>query len=350
MSGDEIRIGFMPLTDSAPLVVAKQFGFFEAQGLNVTLKREVSWANIRDNLIFNEIQAAHMLAPMLMASSLGVGGIQSKLVTAYSFGLNGNAVSVSNALYAQMSLFEEHLVMKPERCAPVLKKVIAQRKQSGMPVLRFAVVFPFSMHNYLLRYWLASSGIDVDRDVNITVVPPSRVVQALQEDLIDGYCVGEPWNTHAVKNKVGVTLITGYEICNNAPEKVLALKQSWAQANPDVHAKLVKALYSASEWIDDKNNRDELKRTLSAPEYVGAPVESIENALNGEVCNPSCSSCRKIEHFALPFKENATLPSQEHAIWILQQMQRWGQVDNSVNLTTIAKSVYWTDFYYNAIQ
>lgn len=347
---EEIRIGFMPLTDSAPLIVAKAFGFFEAEGLSVSLKREVSWANIRDNLIFNEIDAAHMLAPMLMASSLGVGGIQSKLVTAYSFGLNGNAVSVSNALYAQMSLFEEHLVMHPSLCAPVLKKVIEQRKQSGLPALRFAVVFPFSMHNYLLRYWLASAGIDVDRDVKVTVVPPSRVVQALQEDLIDGYCVGEPWNTHAVKNKVGVTLITGYEIFNNAPEKVLAVKQSWANEQPEIHRKLVRALYQASQWIDDERNRDELKKLLSAPEYVGAPVESIENALNGEVCNPACSSCRKIEHFALPFKEQATLPSQAHAVWILQQMQRWGQISGAIDLEATAESVYWTDFYQKAIQ
>ncbi|QCU90242.1 CmpA/NrtA family ABC transporter substrate-binding protein [Thiomicrorhabdus sediminis] len=346
----KINIGFIPLNDCAPLIVAKEQGFFAEQGLDVVLHREVSWSNIRDKLVFGQYDAAHMLAPMLMASTLGIGGVKKPLVTAYSFGLNGNAVSVSNALYGQMSEYESQLVLKPEKSAAVLKKVIESRKQNGQPPLRFAVVFPFSMHNYLLRYWLSEAGIDPDKDVHITVVPPPSMVKALQEDLIDAYCVGEPWNTHAVKEQVGVTLITGYEIWNNAPEKVLALRKDWADAHSDIHEKMIVALYRASEWIDKSENHQLLSDYLAAEEYVCAPHESINNAINGEVCNPSCSSCRKIPNFSLPFKYQANFPWQSHAQWILSQMQRWKQIGDEVDIKQLAESVYLTDFYRQVLQ
>ncbi|WP_373020953.1 CmpA/NrtA family ABC transporter substrate-binding protein [Thiomicrorhabdus sp.] len=342
---EKLNIGFTPLTDAAPLIVAKEEGFFAKNDLDVTLHREVSWSNIRDKLAFGEFEAAHMLAPMLMTSALGVGGVKSPLVTAYSFGLNGNAVSVSNALYAELSQFESQLVLKPEKSAWTLKQVVEQRKQQGLPMIRFAVVFPFSMHQYLLRYWLATGGIDPDQDVQITVVPPSRMVQALEEDLIDAYCVGEPWNTHAVKREVGVTLITGYEIWNNAPEKVLGVRKEWADTNQQTHERLILSLYQASEWISRVENRERLTEYLSLPEYVGAPIESIQNAINGEVCNPSCSTCRKIPNFALPFNNLANFPWQSHAEWVLSQMKRWGQIPDEVDIAETAEAVYLTDVY-----
>lgn len=343
--GHKLKIGFIPLTDSAPLVVAKEQGFFERFGLDVELIREVSWSNIRDKLVFSEIDAAHMLAPMLISTSLGLGSVKKSLVTAYSFGLNGNAVSVSNALYEQLSSIEEKLVLKPEMTALVLKQLMESRKVKGLGRLKFAVVFPFSMHNYLLRHWFSSAGIVVGEDVDIVVVPPSSVVQALDEGLIDGYCVGEPWNTHAVKKQVGVTIITGYEIWNNAPEKVLGVRKEWAENNEEVHRSLVKALYLASQWLDQDENYPQLLEYLSLPKYIGAPQASIENAFRGEVCNPSCSTCRKIPNFSLPFKHCANLPRQSHARWILQQMKRWGEVSSVVLVDEVVSSVYLTELY-----
>lgn len=340
-----INIGFIPLTDSAPLVVAKELGFFEQEGLDVTLVREVSWSNIRDKLVIRELDAAHMLAPMLMSTTLGLGGVKKSLVTAYSFGLNGNAISVSNALYEALSDYEPKLVMEPALSATTLKKVIDYRAKTGMPKLNFAVVFPYSMHNYLLRYWLASAGIDVEKDLQIVVLPPSHVVQALEENIIDGYCVGEPWNTHAVKKKVGVTLITGYEIWNNAPEKVLGVTQEWAQKHPETHKKMIWAMYQASRWIDDANNREALVSMLTLPQYVGAPESSIQNALEGQVCNPACTTCRNIPNFSLPFKYQANFPWQSHAIWILEQMTRWRQWEGDRDAQQLAKEIYLTDLY-----
>lgn len=341
----QVKVGFIPLTDSAPLIVAKEEGFFEGQSLDVALIREVSWSNIRDKLIFRELDAAHMLAPMLMSTTLGMGTVKKPLVTAYSFGLNGNAISVSNALYEALSDYEPKLVLQPELSAQMVKRVIADRQKMGMTPLTFAVVFPYSMHHYLLRYWLASADIDVDEEINIVVLPPSNVVQALEENIIDGYCVGEPWNTHAVKKQVGVTLITGYEIWNNAPEKVLGVTQQWALENPGTHQKMIWALYQASQWIDRPENKEKLINYLSLPQYVGAPESSIENALHGEVCNPACTTCRTIPNFTLPFQYQANFPWQSHAVWILSQMKRWGQLQADVDEQKLASEIYLTDLY-----
>lgn len=342
---DKLKVGFSPLTDSAPLIVAKEEGFFAQQGLDVTLCKEVSWANIRDKLVYGEFDAAHMLAPMLMATTLGLGGFKKPLLTAYSFGLNGNAVSVSNVLYEAMVAYEPKIIEAPEKTAKVLKKVIEARKEQSNGRLRFAVVFPFSMHYYLLNHWLQTAGIDLDQDVEILVVPPSRVVQAMEEGVIDGYCVGEPWNTHAVKRQVGVTIITGYEIWNNAPEKVLAVTEEWAENNSDIHQRMVWALYQASEWIDQMENRLALTSYLAMEKYVNAPISSIENALNGQVCNPVCKTCRSVPNFSLPFKYQANFPWQSHAEWILQQMQSLGQISGDFDIKAVVSATYRTDLY-----
>lgn len=342
---DKLRIGFIPLTDSASLVVAKELGMFEQFDLDVELIKEVSWSNIRDKLIFGEFEAAHMLAPLLISSTFGVGSVKKPLVTAYSFGLNGNAVSVSNELYANMLVTEPEVFVKVSRSAKVLKQVIEVRKKAGKPRLRFAVVFPFSMHYYLLRHWFATANIEEGRDVDILVVPPSSVVKALDEGLIDGYCVGEPWNTQAVKKQVGVTLIAGYEIWNNAPEKVLGVRAAWAQENIGVHKRLIKSLYLASKWIDEDVNYPELLKYLSMDKYVGAPEESIRNAFEGKVCNPAGTVCRKVPNFSLAYRYQANFPWQSHAKWIAEQMQLLGQLSKDLNSKDIAQSVYLTDLY-----
>jgi len=259
--------------------------------------------------------------------------------------LNGNAISVSNALYEAMIAFEPELIRYPEKTATVLRQVVVARKNKADAKLRFAIVFPYSMHYYLLNHWLQTAGIDLNKDVEILVVPPSRVVQALEEGLIDGYCVGEPWNTHAVKRQVGVTIITGYEVWNNAPEKVLAVTEEWAQSNSGIHKRMIWALYQASQWIDQAENRPVLISYLAMEKYVNAPISSIENALSGQVCNPVCKTCRSVPNFALPFKHQANFPWQSHAKWILQQMQALGQVSADFDIKAVVTATYRTDLY-----
>lgn len=341
----KLKIGFVPLTDCAPLIVAKEQNFFNRHGLEVELCKEASWSTIRDKLAFGEYDAAHMLAPMLMATTLGINSIKKSLVTAYSFGLNGNAISVSNDLFEEMHQYDPELILYPERSADVLKRVIDQRGTERPKKLKFAVVFPFSMHYYLLNHWLKTGGIRVNEDVEILVVPPSNVVQALKEGMIDGYCVGEPWSTHAVKSKVGVTVITGYEIWNNAPEKVLGVRSDWADSNQSIHEKLLVALYEASQWIDQEENHSQLIEYLSMSRYVNAPISSIKNALQGEVCNPLCNTCRSVPNFSLPFKYYANFPWQSHAQWIVERMKELHQIDVDVDSAQVAQQFYRSDFY-----
>ncbi|WP_319381795.1 CmpA/NrtA family ABC transporter substrate-binding protein [Thiomicrorhabdus sp.] len=346
----QLMIGFIPLTDSAPLIIAQEEGFFADEGLDVTLSREVSWSNIRDKLMFGALDAAHMLAPMLIAASQGVGSVKKSLVTAYSFGLNGNAISVSNQIYAELEKLEPQLIKQPQATAVAMKKLVEQRKQQGEVPLRLAVVFPFSMHHYLLRFWLSSAGIDVDTDIQILVVPPPSVVQALEEDLIDGYCVGEPWNSHALEKGVGVPIISGYDIWNNAPEKVLGVRRQWADDNPQTHAALIRALYRASEWISQPQNRDDVIEYLAAPEYIGAPKSSIMNAFAGKLMSPDGTQVREVKRFTLPFRYQATFPWQSHAEWIVKQMQACGQLNEGMNARVIAEQSYLTDFYRDTVQ
>lgn len=345
-----LKIGFAPLTDCAPLIVAKEQGFFKQNNLEVELHREASWSTIRDKLVFGEYDAAHLLSPMLIATSLGINSIKKPLVTAYSFGLNGNAISVSNDLFAEMHHHDNQLIQHPERTAKILKKVATEKLEKTSEKLKFAVVFPFSMHYYLLNHWLQSGDLCVNKDVEILVIPPSNVVQALEEGMIDGYCVGEPWNTHAVKSKVGVTIITGYEIWNNAPEKVLGVRQDWAEQHPEIHAKLILSLYQASEWIEQKENKTTLINYLSMKHYVNAPISSIKNALNGEVCNPLCNTCRQVPNFSLPFKYFANFPWQSHAEWILLQMIALKQASPDIKISEIAANCYQSDFYRKVLQ
>lgn len=345
-----IKIGFSPLSDSAPLIVAKEKGFFEEQGLDVGLFKEVSWASMRDKLVFGEYQAAHLLAPMLMSSSLGINSVKKALVTGYSFGLNGNAISVSNSLFQEMQAFESSLIDSPDKTSKALKSVVDTRQAKAQPKLRFAVVFSFSMHYYLLNHWLQTGGLNSNEDVEILVIPPSIVVQAMEEGLIDGYCVGEPWNTHAVNKQVGVKIIAGYDIWNNAPEKVLGVTAEWASQNQDAHKKIIWALYQASAWINEEDNRAELFKMLSQPNYVGAPVSSLENAYSGRIEDPGTGDFRSIPGFSVPFQFYANFPWQSHARWILQQMIELGHVDVGIDLHELAQSLYLTGLYREVMQ
>jgi len=343
---DSLKIGFIPLADSASLIVAKELGFFAKHQLDVTLVREVSWSNIRDKLIFGELEAAHMLAPMLVAASLGLGSVKRELVTGYSFGKNGNAVSVSNKVYGEMRSIEPALCENPGLSAIALKSLIDERKLGGDNKLKFAVVFPYSMHNYLLRYWFSTVGIEVGEDVEIVVVPPSSVVQALEEGLIDGYCVGEPWNTHAVQKRVGVVVVVGSEIWRDAPEKVLGVRKIWHEENAEVHKRLLSALLEASEWVGDESNYKKMVELLSLSKYLAAPVESISSAFKGQVYNPVCDSYRQVADFSVPYKNSANKPSQEQIVWIAEQMKSVGQIGDEVDVEGLAKQVYLSDFYH----
>ena len=342
-----LRLGFVPLSDCAVLAIAREKGFFRRHGLDVTLSRQVSWASIRDRLAVGALDGAQMLAGMPVAASVGIDPVAGPLLTAFSLDLNGNAVTVSNGLWKSMCANAAIADARPRR-ADALRRVIEDRRRRGLAPLRFAVVYPFATHNYELRYWLAAAGIDPDADVRLSVVAPPRMVEALARGVIDGFCVGEPWNSVAVEGGLGHIVATKYEIWNNSPEKVLAVKRSFAERDPDLHRALLGALVEAAAWTDAQENRDEVARILAGDGYVGAPAELLTASLTGRLVLGAGESPTALPDFHVFHRYAANFPWTSHAVWLLTQMLRWGQLNAVIDMHAAAAEVYRPDLYREA--
>ena len=345
----QITAGFMPLLDSAILVAAKVKGFTEEEGLDLSLVRETSWANIRDRLAVGHFQAAHMLAPMPIACNLGLTSLAVPTIVPMALGLGGNAVTVSNALWAEMEARGASADFNPEKTGHALKDVVAERAVKSKPPLRFAVVHPHSGHNYELRYWLAACGIDPTRDIDIVIVPPPLMVDALTSGTIDGYCVGEPWNTAAALLARGHIATVKAAIWRSSPEKVLGVSAQWALENQDALSALLRALCRSAEWCGDTSNNEELAEILADKAYVGRPSEWMLPALRGRLpVGPKENIA--VTDFFVPFAKAATFPWKSHALWFYSQMVRWGQVGHSEENARIAQETYRPDLYRAALK
>jgi nitrate/nitrite transport system substrate-binding protein len=362
---EELRIGFIKLTDMAPLAIAYEKGFFEDEGLFVKLEPQANWKAILDRVITGELDGAHMLAGQPIGATIGFG-TKADVITAFSMDLNGNAVTVSNEVWA---LMKPSIPAGPDgkpahpvsakALVPVVEKFRADGKAFSM-----AMVFPVSTHNYELRYWLAAGGLhpgfyspddvsgQIGADVRLSVTPPPQMPATLEAGTIHGYCVGEPWNQQAVAKGVGVPVITDYEIWKNNPEKVFGVTRAWAEKNPNTHLALVKALIRAGMWLDADGgaNREETARILSRPEYVGADYAVISNALKG-VFEYEKGDKRPVPDFNTFFRHHATYPWYSDAVWTLTQMRRWGQIAGAQAdawYAETAKKVYRPDLYMEA--
>jgi len=345
---NKLTLGIIPLTDCAPIVIAKEKGFFEKHGLEVTISKEASWANIRDKVSSGLLDGAHMLAGMPLSTTLGVGSAQKDTVTAFSMDLNGNGITVSNALYERMLAADPESMKTRPITAVALKKVIDADKAAGKEPMAFAMVYPVSSHNYEIRYWMASAGIDPDHDVRLIVIPPSKMVTNLNAKHIDGYCVGEPWNQQAVALGIGKSIITSYEIWNNSPEKVFGVTREWAEQNPSTHKAVIKALIEASQWMDSPDNRQEIVRIIAAQKYIGVPESVIEQSMTGTWTYSKQEAAVSMPDFNVFHRYAANYPWHSHAIWTLTQMVRWGQIDQAIDFKKVAASVYLADVYREA--
>jgi len=363
---EELKLGFIKLTDMAPLAIAYEKGFFEDEGLYVTLEAQANWKVLLDRVITGELDGAHMLAGQPLGATIGFG-TKAEVVTAFSMDLNGNGITMSNAVWEEM---KKHVPMadgKPVHPikADALKPVIEQYKAKGKP-FNLGMVFPVSTHNYELRYWLAAGGISpgyyapakgdingtLGADALLSVTPPPQMPATLEAGTISGYSVGEPWNQAAVFKGIGVPVITDTEIWKNNPEKVLGVSKAWADANPETHKRLVKALIRAGMWLDenDNANRQEAVEILSRPEYVGADAKVIANSMTGTF-EYEKGDKREVPDFNVFFRHNATYPYYSDAIWYLTQMRRWGQISEAKPDSwyfDIAKQVYLPAIYQSA--
>ena len=361
----ELTFGFIKLTDMAPLAIAYENGYFEDEGLFVTLEAQANWKVLLDRVIDGELDGAHMLAGQPLAATIGYG-TEAHIVTPFSMDLNGNGITVSNEVWDMMRpnipSMDDGRPVHPIS-AEALAPVVEQFQEEGRP-FNMGMVFPVSTHNYELRYWLASGGIhpgyyspddvsgQIMADALLSVTPPPQMPATLEAGTIYGYCVGEPWNQQAVSMGIGVPVITDYEIWRNNPEKVFGITAEFAEENPVTTQAITRALIRAAMWLDenDNANREEAVDILSRSEYVGADRDVIAASMTGTF-EYEAGDVREVPDFNVFFRYNATYPYYSDAVWYLTQMRRWGQIAESQPddwYDDVARSVYRSDIYLEA--
>lgn len=367
---DTLKFGFIKLTDCAPIVIAKEKGFFDDEGLTVTVEAQGNWKELLNRVITGDLDGAHMLAGQPIGATVGFG-TQASIMTAYSLDYNGNGITVSNDTWEQM----EPNIPKDADGKPIHPitaeslKPIADEAKAANSKLKMGMVFPVSTHNYEIRYWLAASGIKpgfyydpasgqvdvpgfLDGDVELSVTPPPQMPQTLEQGTIMAYCVGEPWNQQAVVKGIGVPVTTNLDIWKNNPEKVFGVSKDWAEANPNTWIAVTKALIRAGHWLDAKpENRVEAAQILSSPNYVGAPFEVISNSMTGTF-EFEKGDVREMPDFNVFFRYNASYPYYSDCVWFLTQMVRWGQIPEQKPdsyFDEMAKEIYRPDIYMKAV-
>ena len=366
---DKLKFGFIKLTDCAPIVIAKEKGFFEAEGLQVDVEAQPNWKTLLDRVINGELDGSHMLSGQPIAATIGFG-TEAHIITAFTMDLNGNGITVSNGVWEQMQENEERL-KDPAPSHPItaksLRPVVDDRKAAG-ELLKMGMVFPVSTHNYEIRYWLAAAGIhpgmytetdkvgETNAEVLLSVTPPPMMPTVLEAGNIQGYCVGEPWNQQAVAKGIGVPVTTNYDVWKNNPEKVFGVTKKWHDENPNTHVAVVKALIRAGKWLDETDaegnlvNREEACRILAQPNYVGADFDVIKNSMTGFFYFQKTDK-RPMPDFNVFFKYQCTYPWYSDGVWFLTQMRRWGQITEPKPAEwydETAKSIYRPDVYRKA--
>jgi ABC-type nitrate/sulfonate/bicarbonate transport system substrate-binding protein len=342
---EPLRIGFIPLCDAAALVVAADRGFAAAEGLEIELVREVSWSNVRDKLNIGLFDAAHLLAPVAIASSLGLGHVKVPLIAPLGLAVNGNSITISPPLHAAILAAAEGDVADPRVSARALARVVEARRRRGEEPLTFGMTFPFSSHNYSLRLWMAAGGLVPDEDVHLVVLPPPYMVDSLASRQVDAFCVGAPWSSVAVELGVGVILHFGSEILARATEKLLAVRERWARDHADLLQRLTRAHRRAAAFVGAAENRAEVAALLAAPNRIGVDAEIIARTLEGRLKVSPDGRMRTSDRYLLIGRDGAARPDPAQAAWLYAQMVRFRQAPLSAELLAAARAVFRPDLY-----
>ena len=329
----KMRIGFLRLTDSAPTIVAQEFGFFADEGVDAELIAEPSWANIADKLAYGFLDAAVIVPPLAFAVELGLRGASQPLIVPCNLSLGGNTITLARDLAAEV-----HAVAAAQSLTiPRALAICLKDRPAPLPL---GIVHAYSTHNLLLRYWLASGGLEAGRDVKLMVVPPARTAEALASSQIAGFCAGAPWGEVAVRGRAGTTVATSDDIWRNAPEKAFAVRTRWAEENPETLAGAIRALLRAAQFCDGQENASYTAALLSRRKYVDADSHAILSSLPGGAIAQDNRS-----RF---WRHAATFPWRSHASWFLHEMTRWGLIDGHVDHASLAERVYRPDIYRRA--
>lgn len=361
---DELTLGFIKLTDCVPLIVAKEKGFFEEEGLYVTLQPQANWKVLMDRVIDGQLDGSHMLAAAPLGHTIGLL-TKAEIVVPYVLSVNGAGITVSNEVWQKMKPNVPQTDGKPVHPikADALKPVVEAFKAEGKP-FKMAMTYPIGTHNYVERYWLAAGGLNpgmytatdtsgmTNADVQLSVTPPPQMAATLEAGTIHGFCVGDPWNQQCVFKGIGVPVTSSYYINNGLPDKVFGVTKKWADEHPNTLNALVKALIRAGKWLDEDNgkNRDEAAKLVAKSEYVGADYQVIRQMLTGTF-EYEKGDKRSEPDWDLFFRDNASYPYYSGAVWYLTQMRRWGQLGEAKTdswYTETAQSVYQPDIWLTA--
>src|SRR6188508_1436754 len=322
-----IKLGFIPLTDCSPVVMAKEYGYYKKYGVNVELSKEASWANVRDKILTGELQGAHCLASMPFSVYTGVGGkAGSEMKVAMILNTNGQAITLSNEFCGKVGFKQTGKV----------KGVVDARKAAGKE-LTFAMTFPGGTHDLWLRNWLANSNVD-QKSVKIITIPPPQMVANMKVGNMDGFSVGEPWNGVAVKQGVGFTHIASQDIWKHHPEKALVVNKAFSEKRREDLKNVMKAVMEACKWLDSRANRKKAAEIIGKPAYVNAPADVIEARLMGDY-NLGCDQGTEIytNNYMLFHRGGETnYPRKAHAIWFMAQYQRFDYLKEAPDYKAIA--------------
>jgi NitT/TauT family transport system ATP-binding protein len=347
---ETITAGFIALADCAPLIIALEKGFARAEGLDLVLKREASWATIRDRIVFGHFDAAHMLAPMTVAISAGLSHRAVPVVTPFVLNHCGNAIAVSSGVHELMRATSEPFgMMQPAASGRALAAAVTAHGRTSAEPLCFAMTYPFSSHNYELRYFLAAAGIDPERDVRLVVVPPPMMVDAIRSGHVDGFCVGAPWPSVAVDAGVGHLIAASVAVKPKSPEKVVGVRAAWAERHPDRLDRFVRALQAAADWCEAPENWNELAAILARPDYVDAPVEVVGRALARRLVPSLGEAAEPVPDYIHFAGERVNRPDVTEALWYASQMLRWGQATDAAALQEAARASFRPDLYDRAL-
>jgi nitrate/nitrite transport system substrate-binding protein len=346
-----LNIGFIALTDCAPIVIAKEKGFFKKYGLNVKVTKEGGgWPGIQQKVISGEYDFSHALAGMPIAATLGINGNEN-LQALLSLDFNGNGITYGNDIIKHMEKYGLDKKKRPVSADSLKKYIDAKKKKEGNKYqpLNFGMVHPVSTHNYELRYWMAASGIEPDRDTTIKPFPPPTMPSNLIAGNIEGYCVGEPWNERIVMKKKGSTLVTNYDIWNNNPEKVLQARADFVKKYPETTKAVMKAIIEAQMWLDKSwENREEAVKFLSKKQYVNAPKKVLRMSMSGTFQYLKGQKSEANPMFNVFANYYAAYPFYSHGMWFITQMYRWGQLDKPVDMKATIEKVYRPDLFAEA--
>lgn len=311
-----VKVGFIPLVDAAPLIVAQEMGFAAQEGLQLDLIRTPSWSALRELLSMGSLEAAHMLAPIPIATALGLGGDKTRFAAISVLSVNGNVAGVSGALAQRLR--ENGHTFDFQNAASAGQALLSAANDT----LRIGVPFPFSMHTVLLQYWLSSLGVDALEKVEIKTIPPRLMPDAIKAGEIDAFCVGEPWGTSAVENGVGELLLPTQAIWSFAPEKVIAVREDWLAQEEQVAHRLVRAVWRAGRWLADPASRPLTSELLARPEYLDLPAEWLDRPLSGRLVINAKGDERDTNAFLAFHEGAATFPWKSQAEWIGSQLAR----------------------------